>query len=647
MKSVNLSGSIALALLLFAPLAQAGESTVLFKQLAGPAGEIAQMRAPDPAAAAIQSKAALLPVEFDAADEALWQGTLAVEKGSLRFLVFSGAASSWQLEMVSPSGQKHAASSLASDVRRSQFGMEKSLLPTDMYSFEGIESGTWRLKVRGAQGVADRGFVLVEGDADTELASYQTHKRQLVGERLGIAAMLSVTGAAGEVVLGTDAGRIERAKLRVNLPSGRVSEFPMFDDGRHDDGAAGDGVYGGFVPAKAAGDYLVQTVVEGFNRDGAPFVRTAEHSIPVIERDLDIAATKSALKAVRSDEARLAVAIPVTAEKKGGHYRAIAEVWGRDGEGNEIAVAWIGGMTAVKGGRIELGLDEHWIALAGAQAPFELRNLRIEDPNHFIPLAAAKRIAIDLPALSVKKAPGEIVVDERMLMGPRPAQLAEMDKGVGSRLLLVHGYCSGDVWPASHFSNASKFLDLNKNRSHDQFARLIQSFGSTWNSFGVVAHSQGGAASLHLYTYYWSGLDNASGSRLIQSVGTPYQGTNLAGILAALGNWFGVGCGTNDNLTYSGASSWLSGIPSWARSKVNYYTTSFTDVWYRYDYCNMATDVVLSDPEDGTTERAYGQLSGAYNRGHTTGQCHTAGMRDPAQYSNYSRNSTMNSNAAR
>lgn len=647
MKSVNLSGSIALALLLSAPLAQAGESTVLFKQLAGPAGEIAQMRAPDPAAAAIQSKAALLPVEFDAAGEALWQGALPVEKGSLRFLVFSGAASSWQLEMVSPSGEKHAASSLASDLRRSQFGMEKSMLPTDMYSFEGIESGTWTLKVRGAQGVAERGFVLIEGDADTELASYQTHKRQLVGERLGIAAMLSVTGAAGEVVLGTDAGRIERAKLRVTLPSGRVASFPMFDDGRHDDGQAGDGVYGGFVPAKAAGSYLVQTVVEGVNRDGAPFVRTAEHAIPVIERDLDIAATKAALKAVRSDEARLAVAIPVTAQKKGGHYRAIAEVWGRDAEGNEIAVAWIGGMTAVKGGRIELGLDEHWIALAGAQAPFELRNLRIEDPNHFIPLATAKRIAIDLPELSVKKAPGEIAVDERMLMGPRPAQLAEMDKGVGSRLLLVHGYCSGDVWPASHFSNASKFLDLNKNRSHDQFARLIQSFGNTWNSYGIVAHSQGGAASLHLYTYYWSGLDNASGSRLIQSVGTPYQGTNLAGILAALGNWFGVGCGTNDNLTYSGASSWLAGIPSWARAKVNYYTTSFTDVWYRYDYCNMATDVVLSDPEDGTTERAYGQLSGAYNRGHTTGQCHTAGMRDPAQYSNYSRNSTMNSNAAR
>jgi hypothetical protein len=164
----------------------------------------------------------------------------------------------------------------------------------------------------------------------------------------------------------------------------------------------------------------------------------------------------------------------------------------------------------------------------------------------------------------------------------------------------------------------------------------------------VVAHSQGGAASLHLYTYYWSGLDNATGARLIQSVGTPYQGTNLAGILATLGSWFGVGCSSNNNLSYSGAASWLAGIPTWARGKVNYYTTSFKLTnWYTNDYCQFATDLVLSDPEDGTTEQAKGQVSGAINRGHVTGQCHTAGMRDPAQYLNASRNSTMNTNAAR
>jgi hypothetical protein len=35
------------------------------------------------------------------------------------------------------------------------------------------------------------------------------------------------------------------------------------------------------------------------------------------------------------------------------------------------------------------------------------------------------------------------------------------------------------------------------------------------------------------------------------------------------------------------------------------------------------------------------------NRGHVTGQCHTTGMRDPAQYLDASRNATMNANVAR
>lgn len=310
-------------------------------------------------------------------------------------------------------------------------------------------------------------------------------------------------------------------------------------------------------------------------------------------------------------------------------------------------VAWVGGMSTPAEGKLSLGFDPRWVQRAGAMAPFELRNLRIEDPDHFITLASAKRLALDLPPIAPKAAGKEIVIDDAMRMGPRPMSMAR-EKGVGKRLLLVHGYCSGGVWPAAQFGTASTFLDVNQSRSNDQFAQRIKTFGNTWNSYGIVAHSQGGMASLHLYNYYWSGLDNATGNRLIQSVGTPYKGTNLAGILATLGSWFGVGCGTNDNLTYSGASSWLAGISTASRAKANYYTTAFrTTNWYTNDYCQVATDLVLSDPEDGTTEQVNGQLSGGVNRGHTTGQCHTSGMRDPAQYNDTSRNATMNSNAAR
>jgi hypothetical protein len=646
--------TVLLALFCASPLAVAGDAPVA-KQLAGPPSEFAAMRALDPAEAAIHSRSALLPVELspDKSGRLTWQGALPVEHDRSRFLVFSGDGVAWQADLLSPGGVTQKAAALARDVRKTRFGIEESAFPADYFELAGLQAGTWTLKLHAPAGASRKGFVLLEGDAGTELASYQTHRRQLVGERIGLAAVLSATGndddleGVAGIDLGKAAGRIDTAILRVTAPDGAISTFAMHDDGRHDDGAAGDGVFGGSFRAKLAGQYLAQVEVRGAGRDGQPMIRTAEHVIPVVERSLSLASSKAF--GASAGEGRMAIAIPVSRSKSaagGQHYRVYAELWGQQSKGRDVPVAWVSGMVTVADGALSLGFDERWLLLAGASKGFELRNLRIEDPDHFVPVAVADRVALSLPAPRGKAQPGQIVLDEAMTMGPRPA--ATLAKGVGSRLLLVHGYCSGGVWPAAQFSSASTFLDANQNRSNDQFARLIRDFGSTWNSFGTVAHSQGGMASLHLYTYYWSGLDYASGNRLMQSVGTPYRGTNIAGILAALGNWFGVGCGTNDNLTYSGASAWLSGIPSWARAKANYYTTSFRYTnWWTNDYCNFATDLVLSDPEDGTTEQVNGQLSGGVNRGHVTGQCHTSGMRDMAQTQDSTRNATMNSNAAR
>ena len=624
----------------------AGAQALEAKQLAGAPEEFAEMRAPDPASSAIHSKSALLPIEMGMQKNGRlgWEGKLPVENGNLRFLIFAEGSDAWQVDLVNPSGRlEKSAAQLAA--KRTRFGMEEAQMEADLYALDGVQNGNWTLKISTDNQAVQRGYLLVEGDEHTELASHLSHARQLVGEKIGLVARLTATDLGDQVLLGKSAGNLQRADLRVTFPDGRIETFPMFDDGLNDDGLAGDGVFGGSFLAKSAGDHLAQVIVQGANRHGQAIVRSAEHPIPVIRPTLQLSAAKAMGAAVKGDGTRLQINLPVSAEKSDAHYRAYGEVWGQDKSGKSIPVAWIGGMVSPKNGALGLGFDERWVARAGAQAPFELRNLRIEDPDHFVTIASAKRLELGLPAQRLK-AGADLSIDDTMLMGPRPSGISA--KATGKRLLLVHGYCSGGVWPAGQFSTASTFLDANQNRTHDQFAQRIRNYGANWNSFGVVAHSQGGAASLHLYTYYWSGLDNATGNRLIQSVGTPYQGTNLAGILATLGNWFGVGCGTNSNLSYSGAKSWLAGIPTWARGKVNYYTTSFkTTNWWTNDYCNFATDLVLSDPEDGTTERAYGQLPSGINRGHTTGQCHTAGMRDPAQYHDTSRNATMNSNAAR
>lgn len=259
--------------------------------------------------------------------------------------------------------------------------------------------------------------------------------------------------------------------------------------------------------------------------------------------------------------------------------------------------------------------------------------------------------------LSRKPSDDEVHISEDMKIGKKPSKeqrerhLGHRRLNGGHKKILVHGYCAGgNPFPTGQFSNAIAFSDpaAPASWSHDTFANKIDAFANAngLDGCGCIAHSQGGAACLHLYRYYYSCLDNAETSgKMIQSVGTPYQGTALAGSIAAIGDIFGAGCGTNSDLTYSGASSWLSSIPAWARSQVTYYTTSFEDKWWRWDYCHLASDLILSDPEDGTTEKSKGQLSGANNGGHRDKQCHTTGMRDPPQYRDSSRNSAMNANA--
>jgi hypothetical protein len=647
MQRHRLTLSVLSALLLAAPLVHADDGLIP-KQLAGTPDDFAAMAPADVADATIHSKSALLPIRMSADKNGrrVWQGMLPVSSGSARFLVFAGEASSWRIEAISPDGAiTKSGNELARSAKRGEFGLEEDRHAADFYTLDHLQDGNWTLRIEAKGADANDGFLLIEGDAATELASWQTHKRQLIGERIGLTAMLTATDAKAGTLLGNGAGRIDRAALRVTAPDGVDATVAMFDDGLHGDGLAGDGLFGGAFLAASAGKYLAQVSVQGVDRGGNALLRSAEHVIPVVESSIQLAAGKSSGSA--SPGNRITIDIPVVAHKRGQHYRSYAQVWGSDKRGNPTPVAWIGGMVTPAAGKLSLGFDERWVARAGAQAPFELRELRIEDADHFVTIADAKRIPLTLPARRTKMQAGDVVIDDEMTMGPRPAA-AKIAKGVGTRLLLVHGYCSGGVWPAGNFTGASTFLDVNQNRTHDQFAQRIKTFGDTWNSYGIVAHSQGGAAALHLFNYYWSGLDNATGSRLIQSVGTPYKGTNLAGILATLGSWFGVGCGTNDNLSYSGASSWLAGIPSASRAKVNYYTTAFrTTNWWTNDYCNFATDLVLSDPEDGTTEQVNGQLPGATNRGHTAGQCHTSGMRDPAQTQDAGRNSTMNSNAAR
>ena len=630
----------------------AAQDRLVPKQLAGPIHEAQTgvMAEVAPIEAGIHSKSAMIPVDLTLGDDGVWRwtGDVVVDNDQVNIVLFAGSES-WVMNI----GQAETKSlmpahRLATSVTRSTLSMGNNTFEGDYYRFTEVQPGTWNLSIEADAPLGTRGYLMYSSDSPYRLLSYRADRAQLVGDTLGFVTYGFQKVSEGHNIETALGGMVQDARLRITSPDGITVERPMFDDGLNGDDLAGDGVFGGTFEAHIAGEYQAQIIARGVTPEGHPFLRTAEHVVPVIAQPLELA--YEIASADFADKRRLTVNLPVnTTVDAPERFRVFAEVWGADKQGTMQPVSWIGGISYVENGQLSLGLDLRWIGNSAARGDFELRNVRIEDPDHFIPVVRVAKMPLEMPRLPrLARTPAK-AIDAEMLMGPRPAHLDNVDKAAGGKLMLVHGYCSGNAWGSSlgSFSNYILFQDFNQNRSHDQFANLIGNFGASYPSFGIVAHSQGGAAGLHLYTYYWSGLDNAGSGRLIQSVGTPYQGTALAGNAAVLGQIFGVGCGTNTDLTYSGASSWLSGIPSWARNKVNYYTTSFTDKWWRYDYCNLVTDVLLNDPDDGTTEKSKGQLSSAVNRGHKTGWCHTSGMRDPAQTTDSGRNSTMNSNAAR
>ncbi|KTF32905.1 conditioned medium factor, partial [Xanthomonas vesicatoria] len=482
------------------------------KLLAGPPEEFAQMRAPDPAESAILSKSTLLPVELTPAGTAArWQGTLPVENGHLRFMVLAGEQA-WDAAVSAPRvAGARAAATPQMQAQRTLLGSAENGTSGMRYAVESAQSGDWSLTLQSASPVAQRGYVLMEGDPRTQLASYPRDRQQLVGKSLTLNAMLSGNDARGATLLAGQAGQIDDTSLRVIDPQGAVRVLPMADDGAHNDGAAGDGVYGGNFQPTREGTWIAQVIVHGHDQAGQAFVRTSEHVLPVLDTSLRLLG--NALSARAADGTRLSIAVPVAARGNApSHYRVFGQVWGTDAKGKDVPVAWIGGMLTPQQGQLPLSLDERWIARAGARAPFTLRGLRIEDPDHSIPLAQAGTLPLQVPALRrASIARSSAAIDESMRMGPRPSTLATamaQPQATGSQLVLVHGYCSNGVWPQAQFTNASTFLDAKQNRSNDQFAQRIAQFASQWSSFSTVAHSQGGMAALHLYAYYWSGLDN-------------------------------------------------------------------------------------------------------------------------------------------
>lgn len=625
---------ITLLVLLLTIAPARGQAALPVKQVVAPASDIesGQLTLPDPVELGVTSRTVLLEIDPQQADE---NGLIDLAfpfvtgDGLTRVVFLPAKPDAWVgiVNAIDDDARQQLEARTDADIERPGVTLVRDPLPWGdsgkTYPALTLPAGQGGLHVQIQLRERIGGFILLDTDPDRSLYTYVKQRRTLVDQPITLINALS------------DGSRIVTLRALVRAPDGSRETIV----------ADADADRLSFTPSMP-GKHAIQVYAEYANEDNWPVLLTTQHLIEVQE-------PTTPLGEVRVTPVNDLVELSFADADSDDRVILAAEVWGRV-DGVMSPVCWL---SRVCDARRSLFFDTRWVSLAGADpATLELRQVRVHDVESMVPTQIIERLAFEMDGALIRPAPvgfGAQSVSFQPSIQVQPvADDDASSRGAlpgGHRLLLVHGYCSdGNPFTTSHFSgDIAAFNDPDISRSHDAFALEILNQTAAMKSFGVAAHSQGAMAALHLYTFYFSGLDWARGDRLIQSVGAPYQGTPLAGNAAVLGDLFGTGCGENTDMTYTGSANWLSLIPTSSRQQVWYYTTSFEDRPFAFDYCNIITDLLLSDPDDGVIERSRGQLPGATNMGHVEGWCHTTGMRDPAQCTDASRNATINARARR
>jgi len=678
------------------------------KQLQGPPSEFKDFAIPDPVSVAQSSDSALIPVYLTQNGNVYeWNSVLNVDSTEeLSAAIFSPHLANLKIFLQPPGESDYTL--LVDEMFTGEgtlgvkssgpFSLDGAVADSTTYTFFEPIPGQWNVKIvsdtplpiiksqayayrfaSSSQTTQPQAYVLISNKSpyklESHLNSYVLEQGQQVGVVVQISNNPNFPDEDAQITpfsLAAESNVVVKAVLDIVTPTGEELIVPMHDDGLHADALANDGIYGATIQAAQSGEYLARAEITGrIPSTGALFYRTTQHllSVAPIEAVLNNKAVASVDTTTKM--ATFSIGVTVSENKE---VRAYAEVYGTNNNNKQqVPVGWASSVTPIiKNGDndyiVQLDLHTSWMTVAGAKAPFTLKNVVLQDKDSFVILSSAAEISVqsvsaDLSALLANSSDSPVAVFEvsdEMRYGPRPKNLRNLNKNNNSslsssagnsKLLLVHGYCSGPVWDVNDFTNAIVFEDYQQSRSNDEFARMIMQFGADYSSYAIIAHSQGGLASLHLKTYYWSGLDAlANGGRAIQTVGSPYRGCSLAGMLADLGWLFGLGCGSNFDLSRDGASLWYSKLPKNAggpQSAVTTYLTRYVNNWWFFSNCVTASNLVLSKPNDGTCELNYAKLDAGNAQSTVSGWCHAAGMKYPPQTSDPARNKEMNTLAAR
>eukprot|EP01092_Planopodium_desertum_P014507 TRINITY_DN733_c0_g1_i1.p1 TRINITY_DN733_c0_g1~~TRINITY_DN733_c0_g1_i1.p1 ORF type:complete len:540 (-),score=198.37 TRINITY_DN733_c0_g1_i1:88-1707(-) len=510
---------------------------------------------------------------------------------------------------------------------------------------------------------APQGLLMVANYGPYAILGTPTQIEDYVGGKIGMTVQLIQSNGSALKTTALDlTGFQVTAQLDIIQPDGTEIYVPMNDGGLEGDLQANDGIYTAEITAPESGYYRTQILVNGVDPAGKYFTRTVDTLLYSVPDNVDFTGLAWGAIDTKHEVFQIYTGISYTAyegEANPEDFKIYAEVWGTDASGKSVPISWAGGLQSIEqyngNSVIRFDVDMQWINKAGASAPYQIKNARIQDLESSDPIDTADSISVTItsdPAeykLSTVVALDEIT--DKMRFGTPPAKIADNiakaknGTQLYGKLLLVHGYCaSGNPWPSTEFSESLSFDGgLCQSLTNDEFAQRMQAFADENGLEGcsAIGHSQGGLASAHLLNYYWSCFDAAIPlpGRPIQSVGSPYKGSSLAGTIADLGSIFGVGCGSNTDMTTTGGVTWQAGISAATRAEVAYYITRYSVGWF--EYCSLPANMVLAWPNDGTTEQERADLDGALYCGESPDWCHTADMTDPPQYTDASRNIDM------
>lgn len=584
-----------------------------YKSLMGSPADFKQHVVPSPYDAAVSSRSLLLQLSPSNSHQNQFNGQFDVdstEDFTLAVIVsLQQDVKQLKVTVKDPSGEA-VSPSLTTDEPVSFDGLA---YPTLTHLFNNPVQGMWMVTVSitdlGSQMVDTAVPIVLLGFSDSIFLHVSLNTNSLlVGETLTLDAVVTdedglKSREAGKMPQSASNVVVKSADWVVTVPDGSVHQEPLHGNINH------AGLYQASFTPSAAGIYKSWVQCQGHvevNGKTVPYMRTAFRMISVAEKSVRLTGRAHAL--LRSQGSCLYISIIIgleqqtAAEKKA--YRVYSEVWGHGLTGksdDEVAIGWISGLSDLVvdsklGHTVSLKLDLSMLLKAGG-IPLSLRNVRVEDLTAYVPVTTEEQITLIVDEQAVvdleKRIKGNQTVESCVEQNGKMKRNSSSDVTAGGRLILVHGYCSSaNPFPAEDFTDAAFFGDFSQSRTNDEFARLICEFGEQFDSFGLVAHSHGGIASLHLHTYYQSGLDAAvsvlflafhycsrmliiiqNGERLIQSLGTPYRGSPLADLLAIIGDLLGIGCGPNPDLTYDSMERWLAIVPADKQQALHYYTT--------------------------------------------------------------------------